>query len=215
MTMKSVYSLVLMDSVIKAVDKQAYALGTSRSNLINQILAQHLCCVTPEMRMQEIFSTISNMTGNDLQLQQQRSKSLITLRTALEYKYRPTVNYKVELLRNPDRFMGTLRVHIRTQSLQLIELFNSFFSGWMKMENTILKNYGVTDYSCELTPGCFSRKLFNPEGDSNEQTAENIYSYILFLDKALKLYFSAPQEFPAVSSKIAKDYKLRLEDNII
>ena len=31
---KSVYSLVLMDEVIKAVDEQAYRLGTSRSNLI-------------------------------------------------------------------------------------------------------------------------------------------------------------------------------------
>ena len=35
---KSIYSLVLMDEVIRAVDEQAYRLGTSRSNLINQIL---------------------------------------------------------------------------------------------------------------------------------------------------------------------------------
>ena len=39
---RSVYSLVLMDDVIKAVDEQAYRLGTSRSNLINQILAERL-----------------------------------------------------------------------------------------------------------------------------------------------------------------------------
>ena len=45
-----------MDDVIRAVDEQAYRLGTSRSNLINQILAEHLSCVTPEMR-RHIFRT--------------------------------------------------------------------------------------------------------------------------------------------------------------
>ena len=35
---KSVYSLVLSDDVVAAVDRAAYGLGTSRSNLINQLL---------------------------------------------------------------------------------------------------------------------------------------------------------------------------------
>ena len=124
---KSVYSIVLMDDVIRAVDEQAYRLGTSRSNLINQILAAHLSCVTPEMRMQEIFSSISQMINSRFQVQQQRSDSLMTLRSALEYKYRPTINYRVELVRAPDNYIGTLRVHIRTQSSTLISLFSNFF----------------------------------------------------------------------------------------
>ena len=37
---KSVYSLVLMDDVVDAIDKLAYSMNTSRSNLINQILAE-------------------------------------------------------------------------------------------------------------------------------------------------------------------------------
>ena len=36
---KSVYSLVLADDVIEAIDNLAYQMNTSRSNLINQILA--------------------------------------------------------------------------------------------------------------------------------------------------------------------------------
>lgn len=36
---KSVYSLVLGDEVVAQIDRAAYALGTSRSNLINQVLA--------------------------------------------------------------------------------------------------------------------------------------------------------------------------------
>ena len=39
---KSVYSLVLMDNVVGEVDELAYEMGTSRSNLINQILADEV-----------------------------------------------------------------------------------------------------------------------------------------------------------------------------
>ena len=98
---RSVYSLVLMDDVIKAVDEQAYRLGKSRSNLINQILAERLSCVTPEMRMREIFDSMTELIGGAFRIQQQRSASLMTLRTALDYKYRPTINFKVELERAP------------------------------------------------------------------------------------------------------------------
>ncbi|MGN0574504.1 MAG: hypothetical protein ACI4J2_00610, partial [Ruminococcus sp.] len=152
---KSVYSIVLMDDVIRAVDEQAYRLGTSRSNLINQILAAHLSCVTPEMRMQEIFSSISQMINSRFQIQQQRSDSLMTLRSALEYKYRPTINYRVELVRAPDDYIGTLRVHIRTQSGQLISLFSNFFNWWADFELWILNGTDCPDYSCEISPGCF------------------------------------------------------------
>ena len=76
---RSVYSLVLMDDVIKAVDEQAYRLGTSRSNLINQILAERLSCVTPEMRMREIFDSMTELIGGAFRIQQQRSASLMTL----------------------------------------------------------------------------------------------------------------------------------------
>ena len=44
-----------MDNVVSEVDKLAYELGTSRSNLINQILAEYVRYTTPEMRMRAIF----------------------------------------------------------------------------------------------------------------------------------------------------------------
>ena len=135
---RSVYSLVLMDDVIKAVDEQAYRLGTSRSNLINQILAERLSCVTPEMRMREIFDSMTELIGGAFRIQQQRSASLMTLRTALDYKYRPTINFKVELERALVDYLGTLRVQIRTQSAALINLFDSFFSGWVSLEKECL-----------------------------------------------------------------------------
>ena len=40
---RNAYSLILMDDVVAAVDRLAAQQGTSRSNLINQILAEHVC----------------------------------------------------------------------------------------------------------------------------------------------------------------------------
>ncbi|MBE6861928.1 MAG: hypothetical protein E7497_03380 [Ruminococcus sp.] len=212
---KSVYSLVLMDEVIKAVDRQAYRLGTSRSNLINQILAENLSCITPEMRMREIFSSISQLLDADFQILQQRSDSLMTLKTALEYKYRPTVNYKVELFRSPDKYLGTLRVHIRTQNASLINLFNTFFAYWINMENELLEQLGCSDYACELTSGCFMRKLLSYGAIPDESLGEAIYSYISVLDKAIKTYFSAPHEFEAVSGKLQYEYISQLKNYVL
>ena len=212
---KSVYSLVLMDDVIKAVDKQAYRLGTSRSNLINQILAEHLSCVTPEMRMREIFEQVAELVSSSFRVQEQRSPSLMTVRTALEYKYRPTINYKVELERAPAEYLGTLRVNIRTQSAALIDMFHSFFAYRAKLENAYLSRLGVDSYSCEIGEGSFSRKLINTRILSEEQVGAAIGEYIKDLDRAVKTYFAAPAEFGDNAPLLEKNYRALLEKYII
>lgn len=208
---KSVYSLVLMDSVIKAVDEQAYRLGTSRSNLINQILAEHLCCVTPEMRMREIFDSVTEMISKSFQVQQQGSSSLMTLKTALAYKYRPAVNYKVELQREPDKFIGQLRVQIRTQSKPLISLFNRFFLYRAEMEKRCLSENGCQLFTCEISSGCFTRKLIN--GTSGDKTGTAISEYLTHLNKSMQLYFSSPEDFPEYP--VENEYREILSRHII
>ncbi|MDE5584610.1 MAG: hypothetical protein K2J08_13025 [Ruminococcus sp.] len=208
---KSVYSLVLMDSVIKAVDEQAYRLGTNRSNLINQILAERFCCVTPEMRMREIFDLLSEKTGSNFQIQKQNSSSLITLRTSLEYKYRPIVNYKIELQREPDDFLGQLRVQIRTQSQPLISLFEEFFLYRTTLEKKYFSLLGL-DYQFTLSAGYFARKLVRSTADS-EKTAIAIGGYLNHLNKSLQMCFSAPNDFP--SCEVENEYKELLKNFII
>lgn len=208
---KSVYSLVLMDSVIKAVDEKAYKLGTSRSNLINQILAEHLCCVTPEMRMREIFDSVTELISSSFQIQQQGSASLMTLKTALSYKYRPAVSYKVELQREPDDFIGQLRVQIRTQSQPLINLFNRFFLYRAEMEKNCLAEKGSLLYDCEISSGSFTRKLIN--GTSGEKTGTAISSYITHLNNAMQLFFSSPSDFPEYL--IENEYRKILDNYIV
>ena len=58
---KSVYSLVLSDDVVEKIDQAAYQKNTSRSNLINQILAEYVSFVTPEKHMQDIFRALTQI----------------------------------------------------------------------------------------------------------------------------------------------------------
>ena len=66
---KSVYSIVLSDDVVACIDRLAYANGTSRSNMINQILAEHVSYTTPEKRRGDIFSKAVEMINAMDQLQ--------------------------------------------------------------------------------------------------------------------------------------------------
>ena len=100
---KSVYSLVLMDDVIDAIDRMACAEGTSRSSLINRILAQYVNLTTPEMRMKDIFSSMQQLIHDSLQLQFMPSDSMISIRSPLRYKYKPTIRYGLELYRSLPR----------------------------------------------------------------------------------------------------------------
>lgn len=195
-----------MDDIIKAVDREAYKQGTSRSNLINQILAQHLSCTTPEMRMKNIFDSLSDLLDSCFRLQPNNSDSLITLRTALQYRYNPTLNYKVELLRSPDNYLGTLKVQIRTQSQNLIDLFSDFFRFWTQLEISCINKYFPAEYSAEINEGKFSRMLFNPKNIQESEIGEKIYEYISFLDRCIKLYFSDKDNFEKQKNEIKSFY---------
>ena len=48
--MNSVYSLVLSDELVAAIDREAAQAGKSRSAMVGEILAQHLAVETPKQR---------------------------------------------------------------------------------------------------------------------------------------------------------------------
>ena len=75
---KSVYSLVLSDDVVAAVDRAAYGLGTSRSNLINQLLADYVSFITPEKRRKDIFDSLASVLDSfePFQVQNRGSDSM-------------------------------------------------------------------------------------------------------------------------------------------
>ena len=115
---KTLYSLMLSDDVVRAVDELAHSLGTNRSSLINQILADYVSITTPERRINDIFHAVEQMLAPSRELVPFFSPRALTmsLKSSLEYKYRPTVKYEVQLFRSTDGPLGELSVVFRTQS---------------------------------------------------------------------------------------------------
>lgn len=191
---KSVYSLVLMDDVVEAVDEMAYRMNTSRSNLINQILAEHVSYITPERRMKEVFECLRNMMDNHFQIQGQGSEAMLYIRSPLRFKYKPTIRYRIELLKEiKENLFGFLTVSFRTQSIQLIESLNSFFRIWSVLENKYCGKLFKSGIESEFVDGKIIRSLKFPistEYFESEKLGELIGEYIRLLDSEIKIYFA-------------------------
>ncbi len=206
---KSVYSLVLMDDVVEQIDRVAYEMNTSRSNMINQILAEYVSYMTPEKRMREIFSAVEQQLagGSTFQVLLQPSDTMFSLRSALAYKYNPTVRYSVELYRNAKPLLGELRVSLRSQNSTLLLYLLQFFKLWVRVEESFL---GRTESTVE--DGRFIRKLvLRSEGaePDNETVGEAIAAYIDLFNRALKAFFanlSDPQRAVVQVQRLYVDY---------
>ena len=125
---KTLYSLMLNDEVVREVDMMAHRMGTNRSALINQILAEYVNYTTPERRINDVLSAIETLMTPSRELVPFFSPNSysMSLKSSLEYKYRPTVKYEVELYRGHDESIGQLSVIFRTQSAALISAMTIF-----------------------------------------------------------------------------------------
>jgi hypothetical protein len=193
---KSMYSLMLMDEVIEAIDKLAYLNHTNRSNMINQILAEYVSLTTPEMRMQEIFDQMVSLLKGDeaLQVQSNPNTTVLSIKSALSYKYRPTIRYAVELYRVPDGTMGELRVTFRTQSNNLLMEMTHFLNVWIQLEYHYIHHlFAQGSIQYDIAEGRFKRTFMLPVSErhqNNETLSQTIAAYIQMFDEILKGYLS-------------------------
>ncbi|MCI5802215.1 MAG: hypothetical protein SOX72_05415 [Oscillospiraceae bacterium] len=213
---KSVYSLVLMDDVVEAVDRMAYAMNTSRSNLINQILAEHVSMVTPEKQMQAVFQRIEALMGpqDQFQIQFQPSDSMLSIRSALRYKYKPTIRYSVLLYRGlQEDAIGELRVAFRTQNGELIDALVGFFTLWARLEEKYLGETCGGRAVCRIDEGRYTRQLRLAPGRawSSEEIARDISGYIEGFDRCLKCYFAHLDDPAKAAPETEKIYKTYLK----
>lgn len=213
---KSVYSIVLADEVVDAVDEMAYRMNTSRSNLINQILAERLSLLTPEMRMREIFSTIEQLMEPRFQFLAQPSDAMISIKSPLKYKYKPTIRYSVELSRNFSGKVGRLKVQFRTQSVQLINAIEDFFKGWNKIENKYLANLFTNGVPAEISEGRYARDFYSPNADrlTDEQIGNAIGEYIQLMDKCIQMYFDGLSADNSGFGEVEKTYCKHLKKGV-
>ncbi|MDE5884622.1 MAG: hypothetical protein K2H29_06040 [Oscillospiraceae bacterium] len=182
---KNIYSLVLSDDVIRKVDQLAYEMHTSRSNCINQILAEHLSCVTPEMRMQRIFSGLEDLVQEQFRMLGQTSANIFALQSRLDYKYKPTILYSVEIYPEQN-YTGKLKIKLRTQNQTLIAALDEFFRFWIALESCYFSEHPV-EY--RITPGRLER-FVSCAGLHTDKTGILLSEYIRRFDQYLKAWFA-------------------------
>lgn len=207
-TAKSIYSLVLSDEVVEAIDRLAVGSGVSRSAMVDQLLAERVSCVTPEMRLKSITSAIRSAVSRDFFLMEQPSAATIACKTALKYRYKPTLRYSVELFGKGSERVGELRISVRTQSEQLYADLRGFFTLWTSLEQKYISHKLSQDILFAIEPGRFTRTLnMPPEGIPDELLGQAVAEYMAMLDEAMKQYFAKLPDIEGAGAAAEKSYR--------
>ena len=196
---KTLYSLMLNEEVVREIDRMAHRMGTNRSALINQILADYTSVVTPERRIENIFHEIEQLVApaRDLVPFFAPHTTSMSLKSSLEYKYRPTVKYELELHGGDENSIGELTVLFRTQSEALIRAMTEFFRLWKRIEDTHLP--AGTERQYALYDGKFVRSIAPPTKDCTaDELAQAISEYIQLFDRLMKGYVSGELDARAI-----------------
>ena len=208
---KSVYSLVLSDDVVAQIDRAAYALGSSRSNLINQILAEYVSFITPEKRRKAIFDSLESVIDGfePFQVQTRGSDNMMCIRSPLRVKYNPTIKYTVELSRGSGNQLGQLKIMTRTQSQALIGMLDNFFYRFCCIEREYIRRlFPQIEPQYQVGQGRLIRNFsLLKEGCSDNEIGSAIAAYIRMIDRALKVCIGEDDsQWDQLIGKIYLDY---------
>jgi len=210
---KNLYSLILSDDVVNEVDVLAHQAGMSRSSMVNQILAEYCSVVTPEKRINDIFRAIENILTPSRELVPFFAPNALTmsLKSSLQYKYRPTVKYEVGLNRSGGDTLGELTVVFRTQSSELIACMADFFRLWKQIEDRYLASHLETPPDYALYDTRFVRSIAMPRGGelSSESIAQALSDYIQLFDRLLKGYLAGRLSVRDVETEYVADLAAR------
>lgn len=212
---KNMYSLILAEDVVNAIDKLAEEENTNRSNLINEILAEYVSVTTPQKRINDIFHGIEDLfkqlTGQQVYYQQH--DNTLSIKSALEYRYRPTIRYEVELYRTQDGTVGELKVNFRTQSPQLLNRLTEFFALWTRLEELYVARYfNDSEINYTLDETRWTRTLAVPKnaGYDDKELSRAITDYVSTFDRLMKKRLSG-----AAATEIENDYLDALNGGMI
>jgi predicted transcriptional regulator len=216
---KSMYSLILMDEVVRAVDKLARQRGMNRSSLINHLLAEHLALKTPEKRVSEIFAHMEGNLETDSLTVAQKSEATLAVKGAVNFKYNPTIRYSVELASGPKAYTGWLRVSTRTQSRALIARLDMFYEMWMQIEQSCPPELRRQRPVFNMSDGRFSRNLIaehHGEGLDHAVLGKALADYVTLLHNCQEIFFDSKNGMDIGTYKdLAKLYDEFLEQSEI
>ena len=206
---RNLYSLMLDDRVVREVDLMAHRLGTSRSNLVNTLLAQAVNYVTPEQQMQNVLSAVASLMEATQALIPTFTQGArcINVKSALDYKYRPTVTYEVLLYKDDRPALGELNVLFRTRAPELLAMITRFMQLWTACESAAAAQTTGSQPQYALETGKFTRVLEAPPGDADAQrTAAAIADYIKLFDRCLKAYLAGSLTGRTLSEVLTEYY---------
>ena len=173
--------------------------------------------MTPEKRMREIFSRIEQLMDSRFQLLDQPSDAMMSIKSPLRYKYKPTIRYSIELSRDFHGKVGRLKVSFRTQSAQLISMLDGFFRLWAKLEDKYLADLFTNGVPYEISEGRFLRDFYSPSQSelSDDDIASAIGVYIQCMDSCIQLYFDNADEPEKAAREVSAVYTGYLKKGVV
>ena len=189
---KTLYSLLLSEEVVREVDAAAHRSGLSRSAMVDRVLAEYVQLTTPERRIEDIFRRLESLLAGDRELVAvlPPNAASICVKSSLQYRYRPTVRYSLELYRAYGRKLGILNISFRSRSTGLLSAMTEFFSLWQALESELFSERGLAAPRCDMDDGRFRREISLAAGGNYaaEEIAQAIGRYVRLFDTAMKQY---------------------------
>ena len=192
---KSLYSIMIENELIDAIDELANKRAVDRSYILNEILAEYLSVKIPQINLKEIFNMIQlNMNTSVFKVNASLSDCVINVKSPIEHEYRPALKYCVEIYDDNDIKIGKLRLIYRTYDLHALQRFNNFIDIWISLESHYIHRFFPKDsIKYDVESGRFSRVLMLPKDSmpiTNEILSRGISDYIKEFDELLKLYLN-------------------------
>ncbi len=199
------YSIILSEDVVNAVDRLAAQSGLNRSAFIDGVLAEYCNLTTPAMMVSDIFDRLDELfRKTPFFVSRTPNSGTMTLMGELRYRYRPMVKYDVVLgYGHPPA--GRLRVSLRSQNAALLRDLRGFFVLVNQTEQVLLSG-GRGQF--EYEGGKFVRPIVLPPQDeyTAEETAAFINGYIVNIDLMLADYLEGKY---GTARDFAADYAKR------
>lgn len=205
---KDIYSLLLGREIVELIDDLASKTNTSRSNYINEILADHLSYTTFGQIAKDILSQAKDQLESigGYVFVPMNSAHFMDIRAELNYKYRPAIRYCVEVYRSKNHYSSRIKANIRTQNRELTKSMEDFFSLWKEVEKKrhIKNSNVVSNESLNNNEKGFIRIL---EDKSNKQVLGlETANYINVLHRSLYAFFENKEDYLKAKKEIERIY---------
>lgn len=192
-----IYSLGVKDELIERVDSLTRKRNMSRSQIINEIIAEYFNVITPEYKINQVMDLVAKeiRMSDFLQYLSEAKGSSIQCRASIRYKYNPKIRYMLELSGKEKDKLATLNIISRTQREDFFNYLVDFLKIIMLIER---KSYsGFSKYSIKNGEFITDGKKFSidfyydwtKEHLSIEDISSYLADYIRMIHKAMNAYF--------------------------